>query len=146
MANFKFAPLVTESILVSAALGSAANAKLTTKDAGKILKMGVAQNYVLAANGNDIEGTLISLEAHTVNEGFAFGSVKVDGMMEAKVDAAQTPALAIGAFVVAGTQTAIDTAGGAVVKGGAGVAFKWRIIQFITGAGAAGDTVLIQRV
>jgi len=146
MAKFNFASLVTESTPVSAALGVDAANKMTTSDSGKSVKLGVAQNYVLTATGNDIEGILIGVEAHTVNDGFSFGSVKTDGMVEAQVAAAEVGIIAVGDFVVAGIPVALNTAGALMVIAGAGVAFKWRVIRHITGTGVAGDSVLIQRV
>lgn len=146
MAKFNFASLVTESVPVSAALGASAGTKLNTLDAGKALKLGSLQNYVLTATGNDIEGVLIGVEAYTVNDGFAFGSVKIDGMVEAEVAAAQVGAIAVGDYVVSGIPVALNTAGALMVIAGAGVVFKWRVVRHITGTGVAGDSVLIQRV
>jgi len=146
MPSFNFTSLVNESIPVSAGLGVDAGNKLTTKDAQKCLKMAANNNYVIADKGDAIEGVLVGVEAHTVNDGFSFGSVKTDGRIEAVVDAAEPGTASVGSFVVAGTSTAIDTAGGCVVELGAGVAFKWRVIRVISGTGVAGDSVLIERV
>lgn len=146
MATFKFAPLVTESVPISTALGVDANNKLDSNDIGKAVKLAAADNYVACATGNDIEGVLLGVEAHTVNDGFAFGTVKIDGTVEAEVAAAEAGAIAIGTFVVAGIPVANNTAGNMMIITGAGVAFKWRIIRHITGTGVSGDIVLIQRV
>lgn len=146
MANFNFASLVTESILVSAALGVDAAHRLDSNDAGKAVKLGVAQNYVLCATGDDIEGVLVSVEAHTVNDGFSFGSVKEDGMVEAQVSSAEGGAIDIGDTVVSGVPVAANTAGALMVISGAGVTYKWRVVRHITGSGVPGDTILIKRV
>jgi len=146
MASFKFASLVTESIPVSAALGVDANNKLDSNDNGKAVKLGTAQNYVLCATGDDIEGTLIGVEAHTVNDGFSFGSVKEDGIVEVEVAAAEVGTIAVGDFVVSGIPVARNTAGNLMVIAGAGADYKWRVIQHITGTGVSGDKMLIKRV
>lgn len=145
MPSFNFAPLVTESIPVSAALGVDANNKLDSNDIGKAVKLGAAQNYVACATGNDIEGVLLGVEAHTVNDGYSFGSVKVDGTVEAEVAAAEVGTASVGSYVVSGVPVANNAAGNMMVILGAGAVFKWRVIRVITGTGVSGDRVLIQR-
>jgi len=145
--QFKFGELTQESPdIVSAALGVSAGTKLTANDLGKAVKLAGDDNYVLCANGDDIAGTVASINPDTVNDGFAFGSVNKDGRRIATVDAAEVDALVVGETVVAGTQTAIDTAGGLVATAGAGALIKWQVISILTGTGVAGDTVLIERV
>lgn len=143
MASFKFTSLVTESVPISSGLGVDPANKLTDLDSDKGLKLAGDNNYVLCEDGDDIEGTLVGVEAHTVNQGFGFGTVKVDGRVPAIVSGG---ALAIGDYVVAAAQTAANTAGSLEVKAGAGAVFKWRVISNVSGAGAVGDTVLIERV
>jgi len=145
--QFKFSGLVQESPdIVSAAIGVSAGTKLTANDLGKALVLAGNDNYVIAANGADIGGTLAAVNPDTVNDGFAFGSVDKSGRRVATVDVAEADALVVGETVVAGTQTAIDTAGGLVCTAGAGAVHKWQVISILTGTGDAGDTVLIERV
>jgi hypothetical protein len=127
-------------------IGVDASNKLTDKDIGKAVKLAAANNMVLCATTDEIEGFLISTEPETYNAGFAFGTVQRRGRIEATVGANQTGTLDVGELVVADTQAAIDTAGGAVVMTGTPATFKWRCIRIISGTGVAGDTVLLERV
>lgn len=128
-------------------LGVDASHKLTSKDVGKALKLAALNNMVLCATTDQIDGFLVAVEPTTHNAGFAFGTVQRGGRVEAKVGANQgaTP-MAVGDLVVADTQAAIDTAGGAVVITGAPALNKWRCLRIISGTGVAGDTVLLERV
>jgi hypothetical protein len=130
----------------SACLGVSSSTKLTDNDIGKCVKIAAANNYVLCATTNEIEGVLVATEPTTYNDGFAFGTVQRRGRFEAKVGSNQSNTLDVGELVVADTQAAIDTAGGAVVMTGTPATFKWRCIRIISGTGVAGDTVLIERV
>jgi hypothetical protein len=131
----------------SACLGVDADHKLTDNDIGKCLKLAASNNYVLCATTNEIEGILVSTEPATYNTGFAFGTVQRKGRALAKVGANQGgSAMAVGDLVVADTQAAIDTAGGAVVITGTPSTFKWRVLRIVSGTGVAGDSVLIERV
>lgn len=145
--QFKFSELVQESPdIVSAALGVSAVTQLTGNDIGKAVKLGADDNYVLCANGDDIGGTLESVNPDTVNDGFAFGSVNKKGRRVATVDAAELNALVVGESVTAGTQSAIDTVGGLVCTGTPGAIIQWVVVSILTGTGVAGDTVLIEKV
>jgi hypothetical protein len=162
MTAFVFTELVpTEN--ESAALGVNAAGKFTDKDLGKPVKFGAANNYVLAAAGNDIDGFVLSVEPFTVNDGVGFGGVMRKGRITVEVGANQggTP-MAVGDYVVADAQAAVGTAGTAKVK--TGVAFAqsgttpfaitretplhamWRCIRIISGTGVAGDSVLLERL
>lgn len=131
----------------SACLGADASNKLTDNDIGKCVKLetgSAASNYVLCADGDEIEGILVATEPATYNDGFAFGTVQRKGRFEATVGTAAT--VVVGTAVVSYAQAAIDTAGGAVVKNGSPATFLWRCIRIVSGTGAAGDTVLLERV
>lgn len=130
----------------SACLGVDANNKLTDNDIGKAVKMAASNNFVLCATTNEIEGLLVATEPVTYNDGFAFGTVQRRGRALATVGTNQVGTLAVGDLVVADTQAAIDTAGGLQVLGGTPSTFLWRVIRVVSGTGAAGDTVLIERV
>lgn len=128
-------------------LGADATHKLTDKDIGKALKIAASNNMVLCATTNEIAGFLVSTEPTTYNSGFAFGTVQRRGRVEAKVGANQgATAMAVGDLLVADTQAAIDTAGGAKVITGTPSTNKWQCIRIISGTGVAGDSVLIERV
>lgn len=130
----------------SACLGVAAVTKLTDKDVGKAVKIAAANNFVLCVTTNEIEGLLVSTEPTTFNDGFAFGTVQRKGRAEATVGAGEVGVIDVGELVVADAQAAIDTVGGLVVRSGAPTVHIWRCIRIITGTGATGDTILIERV
>lgn len=130
----------------SAALGASSGAPFTSKDVGKAVKRGTVQNFVPVAGGNEIEGFVTSVEVMTVNDGFSFGGVQRGGTIQAAIGANQgaTPA-AVNDYVVADTPVALGTAGLAQVKTGTPAKFLWRIIRIISGTGAAGSVVLLER-
>jgi hypothetical protein len=148
MTDFVFTDLVKDppARVESAALGASTSAKMVTADEGKAVTLASSNNYVLAGVGDEIEGFVSSVEPYTVNGGFSFGGVKRDGRMICEVDASQVSTVAVGGLVVAGTQAALGTAGLPTVKGGTPTIFLWRVLRILTGPGAAGDTVLIERV
>lgn len=158
MADFKFGPLagLADDSTFSAALGVSAGTKLTDSDKGKAVKLIADSNYGLCADGNDIEGILLSVEPITVNNGFGFGTVQHKERVVASN--AGAGAIAVGAFVVAADQGAVGTALTPIssgtqtgvyptpVKAGAGTLWKWRVISLLGGAGAVGTPILIERV
>lgn len=147
--DFAFRRLVSDppADIITAALGASSAAPLTGNDIGKLVKMGSLQNYLLAATGDDIEGQVYSVEPTTVNGGFATGSVQRNQRLEVEVgtDQGGTP-MAVLDYVVVGAGQVLNTAGAGKVKTGAGTTFKWRCIRIISGTGAAGSKVLIERV
>jgi hypothetical protein len=159
MTTFVYNESVTDAMkdTISTALGAAAASGIGNNDLNKAYKAGTAQNYVPCADGDAIEGFLTAIEPFTVNNGFVFGSVQRRGRKVVQNGAAQAT-LGVGDFVVAFTQTAIGTAGFAQVKKATATAatddgaltqaglFAWRVIRIVTGTGAAGDTVLVERV
>lgn len=130
----------------SACLGVDASNKLTDNDIGKCVKIAANNNFVLTAAGDEIEGFLVATEPSTYNSGFAFGTVQRRGRREVKVGATEASTVVPGDLVVADIQTAIDTAGGAEVQSGAPSVHIWRCISVVTGTGASGDIVVIERV
>lgn len=150
MPTFKHTVNVSEQHRLQAALGASSSTPLTNSDVNKLVKLEAASadnNYVVGATGEDIEGLLVGVEAHTVNGGFGFGTVQDNGRMEAEVDAAELGTLAVGDFVVAADQAAVGTAQDyPLVILGAGSVFKWRAIRIISGDGTAGSIVLLERV
>lgn len=127
-------------------------------DVGKAVKLGTANNYVLVAAGDNIDGFVNSVEPNTVNDGFSFGGVQTLGRIYAKVASDQGGvAMAAGDYVVAGAPTALGTADLAAagsepgvrglgrVKTGTPTRKFWRCIRIVTGTGVAGDIVLLER-
>lgn len=137
--------------IVTAALGATAGTTLTDVDKGKALKRGTNHNYVLAADGDDLEGRLEAIAVGLVNDGFNHGSVLrgLPGIYMTAVNAG-AGAIAVGATVVCAAQTAQGTAQTVApypkVKAGAGVLFKWRVIELWDGAGAVGAQILLERI
>lgn len=146
MTDFVFGETAPTGKVISAALGVDANSDLNTNDIGKAVKLGASQNYTLCADGDEIEGFVTSVESFTVNDGWSFGGVVVNGRKEVEVGSEEVGVVSIGELVVAGAQVAANTAGVPKVKGGAPTTHMWRCIRHITGTGAAGDTILIERV
>jgi len=148
MSTFNFGVKVNSPFadITDAALGAAAGEGWITGDVGKAVKMGTAQNYVLAVGGNELEGFVTSVEPNTVNAGFSFGGVQRDGRVEVEVGAAQVGNVTVGNYAVGDTQAAVGTAGAAKVKEGSPTIFRWRIVRIVTGTGASGDTIIIERV
>lgn len=149
MTTFVFTELVNDPLarIESAALGASTSTGFTDKDLGKAVKLGTAQNYILAATTNEIEGFVASVEPWSVNLGYGFGSVQRSGRVLTKVasDQGATP-MAVGDLVVAGTQLAVGTAGGGAVRTGTPTTHKWRCLRIVSGTGVAGDSVLIERI
>lgn len=127
---------------------------LTDADVGKAVKLGATDRYVLAVDGDEIEGYLVSVEPATV-DGFTFGSIALEGN---KAVTFQGAGISIGSIVVAGTAIAKGTALSvpmAVKLGGAIAAsqakpFGWNpsthIWRVISGTGVAGTQGVIERV
>lgn len=147
MTTFVFTELVSAPMadIVSSALGASAGAKFNANDVGKLVKLGTANNYVLAADGNEIEGFVVAMADNTVNDGFSFGSVQKNKRKYAKVGGAA--AVVVGDTVVSGAQAALGTVDALpIIKKGTPTVHIWRVIRIVTGSGAVGDTVLIERV
>lgn len=143
--SFMFTETVPEHSTRSAALGSSSSAPFTSKDVNKLVKLGAVDNYVLISDGDDIEAVCRSVEPHTVNNGFSFGSVQRRfDTLKVTVSGAT---LSVGAQVVGGPQAALGTAQNhPVVKSGTGTLFQWRVCSLLGGTGAAGTPVLIEPV
>lgn len=84
----------------------------STLDQGKFVKLSAESAYVLAAAGDKIEGVVLAVETGT-SGGWKIGSIVDEAPMFAMADgseAAGTGVLAIGDYVVVGTQDAVGTA------------------------------------
>lgn len=147
MTAFAFKTLVPQEPPLSAALGTGSGNAFGTNDINKAVKLAANNNYVSCAAGDDIEGFVSSVEPYTVNAGFSFGSVQVEGRHEAVIGSGAN--VAIGGYVVADTPLALGTAGNTPVKTGTPTRFFWRVINNITSPGnaaAVGHVVLLERV
>lgn len=121
------------------------------EEMGKAVKLSTANNYVLCADGDPMEGFVVAVEANTVNAGVSFGAVQRNKRVVAVLDTGEA-SVTVGAIVVAGAQAAVGTANASnapvvavePIAGDAGN-FVWRVIRLIDG-GDAGDRVLIERV
>lgn len=144
MTTFHFQPRVGEQDYRSVALGASANAKFSDADKNKAVKLGSASNYVPVTAGDELEAVVEAIAPNTVNNGFSFGTVSVGGRYVAKVDNA---VVAAGDLVVAGAQAALGTVqANVVVRKGTPTKFLWRVIDLLTGAGAVGSLVVIERI
>ena len=147
MANFNFTVNVSEQERkISAALGVDGNNPLTILDLGKAVSLGPVNNFVVASDGDDLDGILVGVQDVTVNSGFGFGTVQTNGRAEVQIAAAEAGTAAPGDEVIAGIQIAVGTAGAAMVKLGTGTVIKWRVLSLLSGTGVAGDTILIERI
>lgn len=150
MTVFKLTETVTASLKnTSAALGASTSTPLTDKDIGKAVKLAAADNYILCADGDPIEGRVQSVETFTVNGGFGFGTVQTGDRMRAKVGSGT---VAVRDYVLAAAQSAVGTPhtdGLPLVKKVASaftevIAFPWRVISFESGSGAVGSVVILE--
>ncbi len=165
MTTFVFTPLVNSphADTVSAALGATASNLFSDKDVGQAVKMGTANNYVQAVDGDEMEGFVAAMMGVTVNDGFSFGTVQRNKRVEAQVASNEGGTMAVGDSIVVGTPIALGTANGKPqVKIGAAASqsgttpfaytertpntYIWKCIDIVSGTGVAGDSVLLERV
>ena len=146
----------SQTVMLGAGTGAANN--YSQAELGKTVKLAGDSRYVLTAAGDEIEGTIVAVEQAT-QAGYTIGSVakyESGEMFFATADGIQatpgTGAIAIGDYVVAGTQVAKDTARTVYPKvckataAGSALNHKFRVVSFFTGTGAVGDTLVIERV
>lgn len=135
--------------IISAAIGDNTDQAKSDTDLGKAVVMGNAQNYVLAGADAEIEGFIDTVRGDTVNEGFSFGGIQRKGRMYAVVGAGQSGSLNLLDYVVADAQVALgtkpSTAHPTAVKAGNPTKYLWRVIRIVSGAGATGSVVLLER-
>lgn len=160
--------------VISSPLGDSNSTKLVQADVNKAVKFqagasGLAGTFeaVLCGAGETIDAFVSSVEPNTVNEGFSFGGVQVQGQALAEVG---TTTVAIDDMVEIESQAALGTAGvPQVVKRAAVVVddttkesvavdvialfeserkvTNWRCTQILTGDGTTqGDSILLERV
>ena len=134
--------------------GSGSSHQLTRVDAGKFVKLVGDSQMGLCAQGNEIEGLLVTADDIAPADGFNLGSVQDSERVLVTFDGLQatpgTGTIAIGDYVVCGTVVARGTAlsGPPKVCKATGAAttlnFKWRVISILTGTGAVGGTGVIE--
>lgn len=145
MPDFKHQLLTTspaEMDVIGAAIGDDTNQARYENDLGKAVKKGAVQNYVLCADGDEIEGFIDSVRGDTVNEGYSFGGIQRAKRIWAEVGFGT---VAVNDLVVAAAQVAFGTKGVAKVKTGTPANYKWQAIR-VEGSGAVGDRVLLERI
>lgn len=118
--------------VVSAKLGTDALEKYTDADIGKPMKLGAEPGcFVVAADGDEIEGFLDNIDAGGTTDGHVFGGVAC-GNRGFRVEAEFSgTAGKVGDLVVAAAQSAIGVkaaSGVGKVKAGTPATHKWRII------------------
>ena len=148
MTVFNFTELVNDPLadVVTAALGVDADNGYVENDIGKGVKLAASNNYVPLVKDDEIEGVVVGLEPSTVNNGFTWGSVQKNRRITAEVGVSEVGTATVGELVVADTPVALGTAGVLKVYPGTPTVHLWRIIRIISGTGAAGDSVLIERI
>lgn len=164
------APRVPQAAARTVRLGTT-GAKFVPDDAGKVIKLAAESQFNLCAAGDHIEAIVAAVET-APSGGFSIGSIYESGAFFAVADGIQatpgTGTIAVGDFVVAGTQTALGTkltsfpkvckatfqpfaAEAAaltdvndMVKA---ALFGWRVVSLGTaGTGAVGTTLVVERV
>lgn len=151
MADFKFNVLTVlpERLnVIVAKLGAASGEAFTDKEIGKIVKMGAVSNFVLASDGDELEGFVDNIDGGPTAGGFVVGGVArpdTGFRVEAQVAAGVATPLVFGDLVVAGAQLAKGTKGLPQVRKGTPAIWKYKVIQ-VRSTGAAGSLVLLERV
>lgn len=132
---------------------------LTDADVGKGVKLGATDRYILALDGDEIDGFLIAVESATA-DGYTVGSIALAGRKAVTVVGAT---IGIGDLVVFGAPvakgTALAAASAVLVKAGTPASQSgttpfaytprvpnthlWRLIS---GTGVAGTVNIIERV
>lgn len=165
MESFMFGVTVPSGRVVSAALGVDANSKLNDNDIGKPLKLIASDTYGICGDGDEIEGLHVSMEPHTVNNGFSFGSVQTCYLGD-RIEAINkgAGAISVGQYVLAAAQAARNTKNAGsldtpkpYVKAGVAnnttgpvfqspATYRWRVVSLLGGNGAVDSEILIERV
>jgi len=134
--------------VITTKLGTGA-IKYTDLDKTKAVKLAAdGLSYVLAADGDDLEGFIDNIDAGGTAGGYTLGGVaRPNGgfRIRVTVGAAQATALVVKDLVVAASQAAVGTKSKALVKKGDGVLNKYRVIR-LYGNGTAGTDVLLEKI
>lgn len=114
----------------------------------KAVKIGTEENFVLCADGDELDGFIDNIDSGGTTEGFTFGGVARGNAglrIEAQV-ATGAAKLSINDLVVAAAQLAVGTPGLPQVKGGAPERHLYRVMSIVSGTGVAGDRVIIEKL
>lgn len=137
--------------------GTASNQRFNDKDMGKLVKLVGDSRFDLCSTGDDIEARVSSVNTATM-DGYSVGGVTRGSRFKVVLDGAQadgTGNIAIGDYVVAGPQDALNTAltsAYAKVRKATNQAtakaspFAWRVVAIVSGSGAAGSVGVIERL
>lgn len=136
--------------------GNAANQRFNDSDVNKLVKLVGDSRFDVCAAGDEIEAKVLSVDT-AIADGYSTGSIQRGPRLHVTLDGAQADgsgSIAVGDYVVAGTQTALNvpTVGGPKVRKATNQAaakaspFAWRLVAILTGNGAAGSTGTIERV
>lgn len=152
MAKFLLDETIHQQEVLTVRLGgSSAGTRFTDADKGKPVKLGADSAFVLCAAGDAVEAWVSSLSSGPTYDGYQLGGIVGTGLKRATVTGAT---VAVGDYVVAGTAVALGTkltgymqvakaADQAVAKA---APHRLRVVSLVGGTGAAGSTVLLQRV
>ena len=156
MAKFLITPTIHSEKVITARLGgNAAGTRCTDKDVGKPVKQSGDSAYGICSAADAIEGIVTSVETGLYDQ-YVIGGVVRSGFANVIARGLQategTGTLAIGDYVLAGTQTAVQTAMAKdylpVVKATDQAAakaapFKARVASLGTAGTGAVDTVVV---
>lgn len=138
--------LCSPNDLISAKLGTntvANSGHLTDADVGKPVKLIATDRYGLCADGDNIDGFLMGVEAFTV-DGYAFGTVQIGGRVKVRLDGAVTLGLVVEAAAPAAARTA-ETAGYGKVSVHTAAAADNKRWKLISGTGLDGSNGIIEK-
>jgi len=158
MPKFIFSELVDLAEVQTARLGAgtAANQRFTDADVGKLVRLVADSRYDLCGAATEIEGRVSAIEVSS-QDGYSIGSVQTKGRVTVTFNGLQasagTGAVAVGDYVLASTQAALNAVQSTppnVVKATAAgntLNSKWRVVSLgSAGTGAVGTVGLIERV
>lgn len=160
MAKFQFAKLTADPNrlnVITAKLGSRAGNATELKaglgeysdaEINKAVKLGPVSNYLLCADGDEIDGIIDNIDSGGTEDGFTLGGVarcNAGQRFEAIVGAGSDQ-LALDDLVVAAAQLPVGTKGDLQVKKGAPTRHLWRVMRIMTGTGVVGDRVLLEKL
>ena len=147
--KFQFRGNLEDGHLTPAQVGTVAS-PLVSADAQKSVKYGAQDNVLLCGDGDEISSFLVSVEPTITGDGFKLGNiVEVEvGTRHKAVVAAGSPTVVAGTtLVVSAAQSASGTADAyPKVKTGTPSIYRWIVRSILSGAGAAGSIVLLERV
>lgn len=137
--------------------GNTANDRFSDLEVGKSVKLVGESRFDLTAAGDAIEGFVVAVNNGT-GAGYSNGTIVTDGIVSVTADGLQatpgTGTLAVGDYVVAGTQVAKGVAMPGFPKVCKATSqtpvypFAWRVVSLgeLVGTGAVGTEIVIEKV